>query len=146
MVELNDKLLTLKKAYASLGRAIEARNGYSVSTTFDQDTYDTLSAGVVKSFEFTFEACWKFLKKYLEVTKDVTAASPKKVFQECYDLKILSEALVNELFELTNIRNNTVHIYDMHLALSVCNDISQHYQAFSKMLAEIKLNQQTQSQ
>ena len=54
-------LSSLQKAVAALEKALRVSNG-----EMNKDQQDVIKAGVIQSFEFTYELCWKFMKQWLE--------------------------------------------------------------------------------
>lgn len=75
-----------------------------------QDRYSYLEkAGLVKTFEFTFELAWKALRALLQY-RGYDAVSPRDVLKEAYKNGLLSDGEV-WLNALDN-RNLLVHTYD----------------------------------
>jgi nucleotidyltransferase substrate binding protein (TIGR01987 family) len=106
-------LTSLRKAVASLGRAVER----SRSDPADEEVRDA----VIQRFEYTYELCWKMLKRHLEQI----AASPAEIDQMSFKELIRDAAerglvpLVEPWFEYRGQRNRTSHAYDADAARSV---------------------------
>lgn len=91
---------------------------------------DLEKAGTIQYFEFTYELCWKTLKRLLkERGKDLN--SPKTVLREAALEKLIDNP---ELwFEFTEDRNRTVHSYNKDVA----NDIFKDLNLFDQEAAEL---------
>ena len=60
------ELNALYRAVAALENAISVWNQKQAdSSTLDMEL-EVIRAGVIQSFEFTYELCWKFMKRWLE--------------------------------------------------------------------------------
>lgn len=91
---------------------------------------DLEKAGAIQYFKFTYELCWKTLKRILkERGKDLN--SPKTVIRDAALEKLLDSP---ELwFEFTEDRNKTVHTYSKDVA----NDIFKDLHLFDQEVAEL---------
>lgn len=93
------RLQNLRKAHARLAKA---------ST---QDTYNELElAGLIQTFEFTFELTWKTLKDLLEF-EGYDAASPRSVLRTALEANHLSPDQCETLLEALSKRNLLTHTY-----------------------------------
>ena len=59
-------LSSLRKAVESLERALRVADDEAFTSGLNEDQGETVRAGVIQSFEFTYELCWKFMKRWLE--------------------------------------------------------------------------------
>ena len=73
----------------------------------------TLVAGVVQHFEFTFELCWKMLKRQLErevpSPSELDGASYRELFRLGHERGLVSA--VEPWFEFRELRSITAHTY-----------------------------------
>jgi len=106
-------LSSLQKAVASLGRAVVRSQG----DTADEEIRDA----VIQRFEYTYELCWKMLKRHVESV----AASPAEIDQMSFK-ELMRDAAerglvldVEPWFEYRRQRNRTSHAYDAEAARSV---------------------------
>lgn len=67
-------------------------------------------AGAVQAFEYTYELSWKLMKASLE-NNGISAQSPKEVFRLAAKSSIIPDP--GPWFEFLEIRNKTVHTYDL---------------------------------
>ena len=101
-------LSRFEKAVDSLGRAIKVAGG---NNNFDQ--VEVIRAGVIQNFEFTYELCWKFMKRWLEVNAGTAAAdgsTRKELFRLAAESRLITG--VENWFRYHAARNETAHTYD----------------------------------
>ena len=80
--------------------------------------------GIIQSFEFTFELCWKTLKDYLE-SQGVTASFPREVIKQAFHYELLNNGEI--WLEMLSKRNLLAHTYDRKMAEEAYNLITKHY-------------------
>jgi len=111
-------LTSLEKSVSSLARAIavyedsKTKNGYDMP-----DLLETLRAGVIQNFEFTYELSWKFMKRYIEVAGDAAAIDGvprRELFRVAAEHGLITE--VSVWFDFHKERNQTSHTYDEETA------------------------------
>ena len=82
---------------------------------------DTLIAGAVQHFEFTFELCWKRLKRRLERElvnpEELDGMSYRELFRLRHERGLLAQ--VAPWFEFRELRNITSHTYARDKAAQV---------------------------
>ncbi|MDD2212853.1 MAG: nucleotidyltransferase substrate binding protein [Clostridia bacterium] len=117
MSKIKIKLSNFKKALQRLKEAAEE---------FQKDvSNDVIRDGVIQRFEFTYELAWKTTKNYLESIGIVDKNSPKVVFKEAYEQKLLGHE-ENWLLML-NDRNMTSHVYKEEMAEEIAERIINMY-------------------
>ncbi len=80
---------------------------YQVDMITDRD-----KAGAVQAFEYSFELCWKILKRVLK-SRFLEVNSPKSVFREAAKEKLIPDPEV--WFTFQELRNKTSHTYNEHI-------------------------------
>jgi nucleotidyltransferase substrate binding protein (TIGR01987 family) len=116
----NDNVLDISNlinAVNSLENAIDVYHRYNES---DDELRKALQAGVIKNFEFTYELCWKYMKRWIEqnVGSDaLDGTTRKELFRHAAENKLIAE--VETWFTFHRARNETSHIYDIQTAENV---------------------------
>jgi nucleotidyltransferase substrate binding protein (TIGR01987 family) len=119
-------LNSLKKAIASLKNALNVATPASLEA-MPEDQQEVIKAGVIQNFEFTYELCWKFMKRWLEVnigTAYVEGVTRRELFRLSVENKLIKD--VDQWMEYHDARNETSHTYDQDAA----DDIFQVAQTF----------------
>jgi nucleotidyltransferase substrate binding protein (TIGR01987 family) len=101
-------LSSLRKAVNSLQHALKI-----ASTQAGTDSEDVIRAGVIKNFEFTYELCWKFIKRWLEKNSpeaDLDGLTRKELFRIAAEKHLIND--VEPWFKYHAARNETSHTYD----------------------------------
>jgi len=101
-------LSSLKKAVDSLDHAIEVAVGNKNSA---QD--EVIRAGVIQNFEFTYELCWKFIKRWLEFNvggASIDGSTRKELFRLAAESRLITG--VENWFKYHTARNETAHTYN----------------------------------
>ena len=137
MEALNRKYNNFLKAYKALDKSFDILK--KLKPELSKDEYAVFMSGVIKHFEMAYETAWKFLKLYLEVKFAFELTSPKAVFRACYEYKILTVEVVNDLIKLSDDRNLTVHIYDQATAQEIFDRIEHHYKVLAEIIENITL-------
>ena len=70
-------------------------------------------AGLVQTYEFTFELCWKTLKDKL-IFEGYEVNSPREVIKKAFEMELLSD--VDQWLEALESRNLFSHTYDNKIA------------------------------
>lgn len=80
--------------------------------------------GIIQRFEFTFELCWKNIRRVLIILgkKDVSG-SPKPILRDGFSEGLISD--VDQWFKFLEIRNSTSHIYNAQEAEKTYRAIQQ---------------------
>ncbi|WBA17163.1 HI0074 family nucleotidyltransferase substrate-binding subunit [Salinivibrio kushneri] len=99
-----------------------------------QESYNELElAGLVQTFEFTFELMWKTLKDLLSY-EGFDVASPRSVIRTAFEANHLSSDQCETLLDALVKRNLLSHTYDEKNALEAQRLIVKHY---APVIAEI---------
>ena len=112
-------LSSLRKAFNSLERAVHVA-AKEIHGNVDNDYEEVIRAGVIQNFEFTYELCWKFMKRWLEVNGEgpsVDGATRKELFRLAAERQLIDT--VEVWFQYAGARNQTSHIYDNQKAADV---------------------------
>jgi nucleotidyltransferase substrate binding protein (TIGR01987 family) len=92
----------------------------------------------IQRFEYTFEALWKFLKKYLKEKEGIVSNSPKACFKEIFSLGFLTEEETVRCLEMTDRRNDTSHTYKEEVAKLIYSKIKGYYTLMKNLLDQFE--------
>jgi len=125
-------LTALESALASLGKAIRR----SVAAPEDEEVRDA----VIQRFEYTYELCWKMVKRRLEmdvpVPAEVDAMSFRALMREAGERGLVQD--VSRWFVYREQRNITSHTYDASKAKSVYETALQFHPDAEALLRELR--------
>ena len=114
------QLHSLRAAVQALANALDVTASPEFQLA-DLRWRDTLIAGVVQHFEFTFELCWKMLKRQLERElvnpEELDGMSYRELFRLGHERGLLAQ--VAPWFEFRELRNITPHTYARDKAAQV---------------------------
>jgi nucleotidyltransferase substrate binding protein (TIGR01987 family) len=110
----------LEKAIFSFEKAIECTLNEEKNPDNNKYTIQTLKAGVIQNFEFTYELSWKFIKRWLEQNLGSTyvdGVTRRQLFRLSNEHILIDD--IEKWMEFHNARNRTSHIYDEEIAEEV---------------------------
>lgn len=100
------------------------------------EVYDELQgAGLVQSFEFTFELAWKTLKDYLQ-EQGLEVQFPREVIKQAFAAQLIEDGAL--WIEMLDKRNELTHTYNQEQAARAVHAIRNNYfppveQVYQKM-------------
>lgn len=109
-------LSSIQRAINSMDRSIKVATSL-IEGEIDTDHEEVLRAGVIQNFEFSYELCWKFMKRWLEENFGSTLVdgiTMKELFRIAAENKLITN--VDAWFNYQRKRNITSHTYDAHTA------------------------------
>lgn len=111
---------SLQKATASLKAVIEKADDEELASRIDDITRYAIKAGAIQNFEFTYELCWKFMKRWLENTLGntyVDGVSRRELFRIAAEHQLIKD--VEQWMIYHKARNITSHTYNEERAEEV---------------------------
>ena len=105
-------LSSLRKAVGALRRALKVASS-QIKGKVNTDNEEVIRAGVIKNFEFTYELCWKFIKRWLEKNvggPEIDGVTRKELFRMAAESRLIDH--VTRWFKYHAARNETAHTYD----------------------------------
>ena len=93
----------------------------------DRERYDYLElAGLIKTFEFSFELSWKVLKDLL-FYEGHDAKTPRAVIRKSFEVDYIDESDCETLLDALDKRNLLSHAYLLDVAEAAESLIKEHY-------------------
>lgn len=114
------ELDSLKKAVAALNAVLAKSNDAEFMRGLDEVTRSAIKSGAIHHFEFTYELCWKFIKRWLKVNIGSAAAdgvTKRQLFRLAAENRLILD--VDDWMRHDDARNRTSHTYDPAVAESV---------------------------
>ncbi len=113
-------LKSLQTAVHTMDRVIEKTLDEHVMGEMDELLRKMVIAGAIQHFEFTYELCWKFMKRWLETNMGsayVDGVSRRELFRLAAESRLITD--VERWMAYHQARNLTSHIYDEEVAREV---------------------------
>jgi len=114
-------LSSLRKAVDSLEKTIKVAGNQELAAKLDENAKNTIRAGVIQNFEFTYELCWKYMRRWLKENADAEEAeyprTRKELFRMAARFGMIKEPMI--WFSYGDARNLTSHPYDEDKAETV---------------------------
>lgn len=132
-------LTSMEKAVASLGNAVTVVDEEVSAGRCDDRVLETLKAGVIQNFEFTYEISWKMIQRWIRLNVSPDDAEPrtkKDLFRIAADKGLIADP--QPWFEYIEARNLTTHTYDRAKAEKVVEAAIRFLDDAAALLAELK--------
>ena len=102
-------------------KTIKVAGNKALAAKLDEDAKDAIRAGVIQNFEFTYELCWKFMRRWLRENAAVEEAEYPRTRKELFRLAARSGLIKEPLswFSYSDARNLISHTYDEDKAETV---------------------------
>ena len=112
-IRWKQRFSNFQKAYRFLEKSVQL------------DSYDELqAAGLIQSFEFTFELAWKTLKDYQQLM-GISLNYPREVIKAAFKNELISDG--HKWITMLDQRNELTHIYNETQTKRAVNLIRQEY-------------------
>ncbi len=119
-------LSSLRKSVHSLEKALTVASAENLKNRSESEV-DVIKTGIIQNFEFTYELCWKFIKRWLDQhvgSVYVDGVSRRQLFRLGTENKLIKS--VDGWMKYHHARNETSHTYNQDSA----NEIFQVTQLF----------------
>ena len=133
---MNLDLSSLRKAIESLEKTLKVAENKELAAGLDDDAKDAIRAGGIQNFEFTYELCWKFMRRWLGINVGSTyvdGVTRRELFRLSAENRLISD--VEQWMEYHDARNETAHTYNEDTADDVF-ETSRIFLADAKKLLE----------
>lgn len=132
-------LASLKKAVNSLKTALNVACSDEQMHKMSKDAQNTIKAGVIQNFEFTYELCWKFMKRWLGNNLGsayVDGVNRRELFRLGVEHHLISD--IDNWMEYHDKRNETAHTYDEATAEEVFESAIKFLKDAEELLLNIE--------
>lgn len=132
-------LTSLRKAVESLEKTLKVAEDENFMKKLSDDQKDAIRAGVIQNFEFTYELCWKFMKRWLQINQGsvyVEGISRRELFRLSAENKLLED--VDKWMDYHEARNETAHTYDQQTAEDVFDTAGYFINDAKKLLLALE--------
>jgi len=107
----------LKKAVVALNNTLAKSDDAEFMQKLDAVAQSAIKAGVIQHFKFTYELCWKLIRRWLKVNIDSTiveGATRRKLYQLAAENKLIDD--VEQWMRHHNVRLKMSRAYDPDVA------------------------------
>ena len=133
-------LSSLKKGIAALEYAVAEAHNDDFMARLTPPQQEIIRAGVTQLFEFTYELCWKFMRRWLAENVGrvyVDGIARRELFRLAAENQLIDD--VEAWWEYHRVRNLTSHIYDEDVAEEVFATAVQFLPQAQQFLAALEL-------
>lgn len=132
-------LTPLEKAIASLEQLFKRVSDERFMSEQDNVIRLGLQAGLIQNLEFTYELCWKMIKRWLEINinpESVDGVTRRELFRMAAENRLIED--VDEWMIYHAARNQTSHQYDSALAEETLSVTADFIRAAQRLLSNLK--------
>ncbi|MCS7091575.1 MAG: nucleotidyltransferase substrate binding protein [Verrucomicrobiota bacterium] len=107
------ELDSLQRAVAALKQVLAKSEDTQFMNSLDEVARNAIKSGVIQHFEFTYELCWKFMKRWIEMNVSPSLAegvSRRELFRLAAEHRLIAD--VDKWMHYHFARNETSHTYD----------------------------------
>lgn len=113
-------LKNLEKAVTALDAAVSKSQEQTFINGLDETALNVFKAGVIQHFEFTYELCWKYMKRWLENNISptlTTGITRRELFRHARENLLIDD--IDSWMGFHEARNLTSHIYAADVAETI---------------------------
>ncbi|HOX39590.1 MAG TPA: nucleotidyltransferase substrate binding protein [Candidatus Brocadiia bacterium] len=132
-------LTSLQKAVKSLEDTVAVARDLEFMSELNEFQQNAVRAGVIQNFEFTFELCWKFMRRWVHLNTPLAEADP--LTQKALFRAAAREGLIEDpvrWFAYSDARNATSHTYDGAVAREVFEMAAQFLGDAKRLLDQLE--------
>ena len=131
---------SIEKAIESLDSAVSISKDEGFMSRLSKEQAETIRAGVIQNFEFTYELCWKFIQRWLKENKHLEEALLPRTRKDLFRMAA-KYGLVDQpeyWFDYGDARNLTAHTYNKDKAQVVYDAALRFVSDAKKLLVRLK--------
>ncbi|ORJ62997.1 HI0074 family nucleotidyltransferase substrate-binding subunit [Geothermobacter hydrogeniphilus] len=132
-------LSSLKKVVASLDAVLAETRNLTFMNSLTPVQKNAMIAGAIQNFEFTYELCWKFLKRWMEnniSSESVEGITRRQLFRLAVESRLIDD--VERWMIFHRAHNQTSHVYDEEVARDVYQSATEFLPAAKALLAALE--------
>ena len=132
-------LSSLKKAVSALNGVLQTSDDQELMGGLDEGVRNAIRSGVVQHFEFTYELCWKFIKRWLERNISPAVAdgvTRRELFRLGAENRMIDD--VEQWMRYHEARNQTSHTYQPEIAAQVYHTAHAFAHDAARLLAALE--------
>ena len=132
-------LNALQNAIHVFTRTCHASQDNLIISALSVELQDAVKAGVIQNFEFTYELCWKFMKRWLEKnygSSYIDGVTRRELFRLAAESKLINS--VDEWMLYHQARNQTSHTYDEAVASEVYRNSLDFLSVAQQLLQQLQ--------
>ncbi len=128
------ELTSLRKALQSLQNALQVASPDELEK-FEKEQAEVLKAGVIQNFEFSYELCWKFMRRWLKenlspaITDGITR---RELFRMAAEQRLIED--VEQWMRYHDARKLSSHTYLPEIADDVYRSAFAFHESARKLL------------
>lgn len=129
------ELESLKRAVTAMDAVLARSNDIGLMDTLDEVTRSAVRSGAIQHFEFNYELCWKFMKRWLEMNISPAVAdgvTRRELFRQAAENHLIDD--VNRWMRHHDARNRTAYTYDPAVAETVYESANEFVQDAKRLL------------
>lgn len=133
------ELDSLMKAVTALDLVLEKSKDSEFMSGIDAVAANAIKSGVIQHFEFTYELCWKFIKRWIEMNISAGAAdgvTRRELFRQAAENRLIDD--VEQWMRYHDARNQVSHTYQPEIAERVYAATTVFAVDAEKLLAALK--------
>jgi len=133
-------LTSLEKAVASLERALATAHSVEFISKLTAAQQELIRSGVIQTFEFTYELCWKFIQRWLRANTTPEDADHPRTRKELFRMAARCDLIKDPLswFAYSDARNMISHTYDEETAEQVYETSARFVEDAKYMLDQLE--------
>lgn len=134
-------LTNLIRSINSLEKLFQRVNDVDFMVQQDEVVRLGLQAGLIQNLEFTYELCWKNIKRWIEQNlqpNEADGVTRRELYRIAAENKLIDD--VNLWMDFHQARNETSHRYDAVLAVEVMQIIGAFIIAAKKLQMNLQMH------
>jgi len=131
-------ITALKNALEAYRKMITFMNKMESKPVEEIDEYEehVIQAALSQHFKFSYELCWKFMKRFIEREGVNVGLSKRNIFRESLAMELIKD--FDEWVKYTEARNETSHTYDEAVADEVAEVAKVFFPEFERFVKTLE--------